>query len=312
MSYKVLICDPFQSEGLSILRDAELDFSYEPAITREELFEKIKEYHAVIVRSRTKIDKEIIDEAGSLRIIVRAGVGLDNIDLEAARIKGIKVESTPEALTQSVAELAIGLILAVLRRIAYSDHSMKKGEWIKKQLIGRELKGKTVGVIGVGGRIGLQVSQILIHGFKAHVIGYDVVDVADKAGEIGFKTAESIDELLESSDIVTLHVPYLPSTHHLINKERIEKMKNGAILINTSRGRIVDGKALLEALKEGKIIGAGLDVFHDEPPKEDWEKELISHPLTVCTCHIGAQTEEAQKIAAILAAELVVQEFKNK
>ncbi|MEM3045404.1 MAG: NAD(P)-dependent oxidoreductase, partial [Candidatus Bathyarchaeia archaeon] len=243
--------------------------------------------------------------------IVRAGVGLDNIDLEAARAKGVRVESTPEALTQSVAELTIGLILAVLRRIAYADQSMKKGEWIKRQLIGQELKGKTVGVVGVGGRIGLQVSKMLVHGFQAEVVGYDVIDVSGKAVEIGFKPVASLDELLPIADIVTLHVPYLPSTHHLIDGERIERMKDGAILINTSRGRIVDGEALLHAIRRGKIAGAGLDVYHDEPPREGWELELISHPATVCTCHIGAQTVEAQKTAAVLAAELVIQGLKN-
>jgi D-3-phosphoglycerate dehydrogenase len=312
MPYKVLICDPLQQEGISTLRNAGFEVDYEPAITREELLEKIGGYHAVIVRGRTRIDKDIIDKAGSLKLIVRAGVGLDNIDLEAAKTRGIRVESTPEALTQSVAELTIGLILAVLRRIPYSDHSMKRGEWIKKQLIGRELKGKAVGVVGAGGRIGLQVSKILIHGFQAQVIGYDIIDITGKAEEIGFKTAASLEELLPHVDIVTLHVPYLPSTHHLIDREKIEKMRDGAILINTSRGRIVDGEALLEALKKGKIAGAGLDVFHDEPPREEWEKELISHPATVCTCHIGAQTEEAQRIAAVLAAESVIREFKNK
>ena len=311
MPYKVLICDPLQPEGVSILKDAKLEVDYAPTITREDLLKKIMDYHAIIVRSRTKVDKEVIEKADSLRLVVRAGAGLDNIDLEAARIKNVKVKSTPEALTQSVAELTIGLILSVLRSIAYSDRSMKKGEWIKKRLIGQELKGKVVGVIGVGGRIGLQVSKMLINGFNAQVIGYDVIDVSEKAKKIGFKPATSLDELLPNADIVTLHVPYLPSTHHLIDKERIDEMKDGAILINTARGRIVDGKALLKAIKKGKIAGAGLDVFHDEPPKEDWEKELISHPATVCTCHIGAQTLEAQRTAAKLAAEIIIQEFKG-
>lgn len=312
MSYRVLICDPLQPEGRSILEEAGFEVDYSPAITREELLKKIGGYHAIVVRSRTKIDREIIEKADSLRLIVRAGAGLDNIDLEAAKSKNIKVESTPAALTQSVAELTIGLILSLLRSIAYSDRSMKRGEWIKKQLIGQELRGKTVGVIGVGGRIGLQVSKILINGFNAQVIGYDVIDISEKAKEIGFKPASSLDELLSNADIVTLHVPYLPSTHHLIDKEKIDKMKDGAILINTARGRIVDGKALLEAIKKGKIAGAGLDVFHDEPPKEDWEKELISQPVTVCTCHIGAQTIEAQKIAAKLAAEIIIRELMGR
>ncbi|MGC8849022.1 MAG: NAD(P)-dependent oxidoreductase, partial [Candidatus Bathyarchaeia archaeon] len=157
----------------------------------------------------------------------------------------------------------------------------------------------------------LQVSKILIHGFQAQVLGYDVIDISGKAAEVGFKPVASLDELLPIADIVTLHVPYLQTTHHLIDRGRIEKMKDGAILINTSRGRIVDGEALLDAIKKGKIAGAGLDVYHDEPPREAWEVELISHPATVCTCHIGAQTVEAQKAAAIIAADLVIREFRN-
>ncbi|MEM3476418.1 MAG: NAD(P)-dependent oxidoreductase, partial [Candidatus Bathyarchaeia archaeon] len=152
--------------------------------------------------------------------------------------------------------------------------------------------------------------RILKEGFKSRVIGYDIIDVTDKAEKIGFEATKSLDELLKKSDIVTIHVPYLPSTHHLINEEKINIMKNGAILINTSRGDIVDGEALLKALKTGKLAGAGLDVFHKEPPEDTWEKELIGLENVVCTCHIGAQTIEAQKQASIMAATQLIEALK--
>jgi D-3-phosphoglycerate dehydrogenase len=188
---------------------------------------------------------------------------------------------------------------------------MKEGKWIKAQLVGRELKDKTVGVVGVAGRIGLTVASTVKNGFGASVIGYDVIDVKDKAAKIGFEVAEKLEDLLKKSDIITIHVPYLPSTHHLIDEKMISMMRNGAILVNTSRADIVDGKALLKTLKSGKLGGVGLDVFHNEPPKEDWEKELVnlSNGLSVCTCHIGAQTREAQKLESVMVAEQMINIF---
>jgi D-3-phosphoglycerate dehydrogenase len=311
LNYKILICDSIHPIGLSILKKANFEIVYEPEVKSEDLLKKVGNINAIIVRSRTIIDRAVIDKASHLQIIVRAGAGLDNIDEKAAEKKKIKVLSTPEALTYSVAELAIGLMLDVLRKISYSDTSMKRGKWIKKQLIGRELKGKIVGIIGAGGRIGYHVCKILSNGFGAKVIGYDVIDISKLADEAGFQVSNSLDELISESDIITIHVPYLPTTHHLIDREKIDKMKKNAILINTARGRIVDGKSLLDAIKQGKILGAGLDVFHDEPPKEQWEKELISNPKIVCTSHIGSQTVEAQEYASKNAAEIVIQELKS-
>jgi D-3-phosphoglycerate dehydrogenase len=308
---KILICDSIDPEGLEKLKEAGHEVIEKTQITYEELKREIEGFDAIVVRSRTKVTREIIEKGKKLKVIARAGVGLDNIDANAANEKGIKVISTPAAPTTSVAELAVGLMLAVLRKIPYADAAMKEGKWIKKELMGRTLGSLTIGVVGVGGRIGLEVARILKEGFKCKVIGYDIIDVTDKAEKIGFEATKSLDELLKNSDIVTIHVPYLPSTHHLINEEKINLMKNGSILINTSRGDIVDGKALLKALKSGKLAGAGLDVFHKEPPEEDWEKELINlKGVTVCTCHIGAQTIEAQKQASIIAATQLIEALK--
>jgi len=192
-----------------------------------------------------------------------------------------------------------------------ADQAMKQVQWTKAQLMGRELRGKTLGVVGVGGRIGAEVARIARHGFGMNVIGYDVVDVRDKASQVGFEVSTKLEDLLENSDIVTIHVPYLPSTHHLIDDARIRRMKPGSILINTSRGDVVDGKALLEAIKEGRIAGAGLDVFHDEPPKEDWERELatLQSGRSVCTPHIGAQTQECQRLESVTVAQEIIRIF---
>jgi D-3-phosphoglycerate dehydrogenase len=228
---------------------------------------------------------------------------LDNIDLEAARKKSITIVSTPAAPTTSVAELVIGLMLSVLRKISQSDRAMKEGKWIKAELMGSELKSKTIGVLGAAGRIGLEVAHIAIQGFGAKVTGYDVIEYAEKAKQVGLRVVPALPDLLKEADIVTIHVPYMPSTHHLINEKTISEMKDGAILINASRGDIVDGQALLLALKSAKLAGAALDVFHKEPPVDEWEKELTKLPNVVCTSHIGAQTVECQRLESTMVAE---------
>jgi D-3-phosphoglycerate dehydrogenase len=311
LAIKILVCDPIEPEGVKMLRDAGYQVDEQPQIGADELKAKVSGYDGVIVRGRTKITREVMQAGNKLRVIARSGVGLDNIDLQSAKEKGVQVVSTPAAPSTSVAELAVTLMLSVLRQISYSDKAMKEGKWIKAQLIGGELKDKTVGVVGVAGRIGLTVTSIVKNGFGASVIGYDVIDVKDKADKIGFEVAEKLEDLLKKSDIITIHVPYLPSTHHLIDEKMISIMKNGAILVNTSRADIVDGKALLKALKNGRLGGVGLDVFHNEPPKEDWEKELVtmSSGLSVCTCHIGAQTREAQKLESTMVAEQMINIF---
>ncbi len=306
---QVLICDPIHPDGLAILRAAGLQVDDQAGVDRSKLMELIPNYEVVIVRGRTKIDADVIKASRRLRIVGRAGVGLDNIDVEAARAAGIQVWNTPGAPSTSVAELTVGLILSLLRKIPLADHDMKAGRWIKNQLMGEELQGKKVGVIGRAGRIGNEVSRILTVGFQAEVLGYDVVKPRGVPG-LSYEFTESIEELLQKSEIVTIHVPYTPQTHHLLDGKRLAMMRRGSYLINTSRGDIVDGPSLLELLRQGQLAGAGVDVFHLEPPVDDWEKALVSLPngVTVATCHIGAQTLQAQRRESVDLAQKIVSE----
>jgi D-3-phosphoglycerate dehydrogenase len=188
---------------------------------------------------------------------------------------------------------------------------MKEGKWAKSELMGTELKGKIVGVVGVVGRIGLEVARIAIQGFGAKVVGYDVLDMKEQSRQLGFRPVTDVNELLREADVITIHVPYLKSTHHLIDQKAMGIMKKNAVIINPSRGDIIDGQVLLSALKEGKLGGAGLDVFHKEPPVDDWEKQLVSLPNVVCTSHIGAQTVECQRLESTMVAEQLIAAFKK-
>ncbi len=303
---KVLVSDPIDPEGIAILSAAGFQVRNEAGIDRSKLAAMISEYEILVVRGRTKVDASLIKNAPRLKIIGRAGVGLDNVDLQAAKDAGISVLNTPGAPSTSVAELTIGLMLSLLRKIPLADSSMREGRWIKNQLLGEELQGKTIGVIGRAGRIGTEVSRILTVGFQAEVLGYDVIRPRGVPG-LSYELAETVEELLERSDIVTIHVPYTAQTHHLLNDTSLRVMKKGSYLVNTSRGDIVDGQALLRILKQGHLAGAGLDVFHLEPPIDEWEKELVRMPsgVTVATCHIGAETRQAQKRASLELAERI-------
>lgn len=302
---RVLISDPIDDEGVKILSDAGFTVDNQPGIDKTKLASIINQYDALIVRGRTKVDAGLIRNS-KLKIVGRAGVGLDNIDLQAAKEKGVTVLNTPSAPTTSVAELTVGLMLCLLRKIPFADHSMKEGRWIKSQLMGEELQSKKIGIIGRAGRIGNEVSRILTVGFQAYVLGYDVIRPRGVPG-LSYEITDSIEDLLQRCDIVTIHVPYSPQTHHLLNEARLRMMRKGSYLVNTSRGDIVEGSALLMLLKEGQIGGAGLDVFHLEPPVDEWERELVNLPngTTVVTCHIGAETQQAQKRASIEIAERI-------
>ncbi len=306
---RVLVCDSVHPDGLAILRAAGFEVDDQAGIDKAKLVELIPNYEVAVVRGRTRFDASMIMAARKLRIIGRAGVGLDNIDLEAARAGGIKVLNTPGAPSTSVAELTIGLILSLLRKIPLADQEMKAGRWIKNQLMGEELQGKRVGVIGRAGRIGNEVSRILTVGFQADVLGYDVVKPRGVPG-LSYEFTESIEELLQKSEVVTIHVPYTPQTHHLLDGKRLAMMRRGSYLINTSRGDIVDGPSLLELLRQGRLAGVGLDVFHLEPPVDEWEKAMVSLPngTTVATCHIGAQTSQAQRKESVELAQRIVSE----
>jgi D-3-phosphoglycerate dehydrogenase / 2-oxoglutarate reductase len=302
---RVLISDPIEEEGIKILSDAGFTVDNQPGIDKSKISAIINQYDVLIVRGRTKVDASLIQNS-KLKIVGRAGVGLDNVDLQAAKEKGVTVLNTPSAPTTSVAELTVGLMLCLLRKIPLADQNMKAGRWIKNQLIGEELQSKKIGIIGRAGRIGNEVSRILTVGFQADVLGYDVIRPRGVPG-LSYEITDSIDDLLKKCDIVTIHVPYSPQTHYLLSEARLKSMRKGSYLVNTSRGDIVEGPALLRLLKGGHLAGAGLDVFHLEPPVDEWEREMVSLPngTTVVTCHIGAETRQAQRRASIEIAERI-------
>lgn len=302
---RVLVCDPIHEDGVAMLKQAGFKVDVNPTISVQELKEAISNYDALVVRSRTKVTKEIIEAGRHLKAVGRAGAGLDNIDVEAAEKEGIMVLNTPEAPAQAVAELTIGLMLSLARSIPFADHTMKEGKWIKKELEGWQLKDKTLGVIGLG-NVGEKVAKIA----KALGMRILITKRTPPPPEL-LKELEAefipLKELLQRSDIVTIHVPLTPQTHHMISAKEIQTMKDGAYLINTSRGAIVDEKALSDALQSGKLGGAALDVYEIEPPTDF---SLIRLPNVVATPHIGAQTIESQRIAAVIIAEKLIKALK--
>ncbi len=303
---KVGICDPIAKEGVEYLKKEGFEVIDLTGVPKDELPKHVEDLDAIIIRSATKVRKEFIDAAKNLKVIGRAGVGLDNVDVDYAKSKGIKVLNTPGATSISVAELVIGLILAVMRKIAYADRGMRRGEWPKKKCKGIEMYGKTLGIIGIG-RIGREVAK-RARAFGMKVIYYDVFKLDDKtANELGVEYRD-LDELIEEADVITLHVPLLPETKHMINAERIAKMKDGAIVINAARGGVVDEEALYEALKSGKLYGAALDVYEHEPLKES---KLFELDNIVLTPHIGAQAKEGQTRAGIEIAQKVAEALKS-
>lgn len=305
---RVLICEPLHATAVEKLRAAGFEVVEQHGLQGEELACALAKVDAAIVRGGTKVTKEVLAALPSdsrLKLIVRAGVGLDNIDLEAAKERGIKVFNTPRGPTISVAELTLGLMLALARRIAYADHAMKEKRWVKWELRGTELRGKRLGIVGLG-RIGSEVAR-LAKAFGMEIIAFSKKYDPRVVEELEIKLVE-LDELLKTSDFVSLHVPLTPETHHMIGERELRMMKPTAFLINTARGAVVDSKALLRALEEEWIAGAGLDVFEEEPPT-DWR--LVQHPKVVATPHIGAQTEEARRRNAEMAAEIVIRELSN-
>lgn len=301
-SEKVLICDQVDAVLVDILKKNGLQVSYEPQITPDDLAKKITDYEIVIVRSRTTITKELIQKTTKCKILARVGVGLDNIDTDAAKAKNIRVINAVEGAMNAVAELVIGLMLAMARDIPRADRELRNNNWIKKELMGTELAGKYLGIVGLG-NIGKRLAR-LARALNMNIIGYDVVPIdAEFAKEVGLMKAD-LDTLLQSADYVSLHVPLLEGTRNLINAQRISTMKKTARIINTSRGGTVDEIALYEALKAGNLGGAALDVFDKEPAIGN---KLITLPNFIATPHIGAQTKEAQSLAANIIGEKIIQ-----
>ena len=281
---RLIVCDPIDASAVEAIRDLGIDVDVRDDITLDALAEIISDYDAMIVRSRTKVREPLIDKATNLKLIVRAGVGLDSINVDYADSKGITVANTPAASTNAVAELTLGLMLSLARHIPRADATMKAGEWAKKQLKGTEIQGKTLGVIGYG-RIGQAVGE------KAKALGMTVVahDPYVKHEDI-----VDFDELLASADYVTLHLPHIESTHHLLSTDEFAKMKPGVRVVHAARGGVIDEAALYDALEEGHVAAAALDVYSEEPPTGDLLRDLVELPQVVATPHIGAGTTEAK------------------
>jgi D-3-phosphoglycerate dehydrogenase len=289
--YHILITDGLDARGQSILR-ASAKVDYRDNTSAEDLLKLIGEYDALIVRGQTRVTAPVMEAASRLKVIGRAGVGVDNIDLEAARKHHIAVVNAPTSTTVAVAELAFGLLLSLAREIPRADTALKQGQWPKKELEGVELNGKTLGVIGFG-RIGVEVGRRAA-AFGMNVIIYDP-NVSEHELEHGNAEPVSIQDLYAWSDFISLHLPLNVQTRDLIGRQAFSQMKDGVRIVSTARGGIIDESALLEALNSGRVAGAALDVFEEEPPGLT---ELVSHPRVIGTPHIGAQTAEAQSRAA--------------
>jgi len=307
MSVKILVCDPIDVEGSDRLRQEGFEVDIKSSIEQAELEKVIKDYDVLVVRSRTKVTKQLFEKGSRLKVVGRVGAGVDNIDIEAAKKRGVTVLNTPEAPADSVAELTIGLMLALARNISCADRSMKEGKWAKKELKGSLLNGKTLGLIGLG-NVGTKVAKVA-KAFGMKVLVTKRTPPSRELLEMLEAEYIPLGELLKRSDMVSVHVPLTEQTSNMIGAEELSLMKKGAILINTSRGNIVNEDALLKALKSGKLGGAGLDVYCAEPPLN---LELVRLPNVVCTPHIGAQTEEAQKAASVLLAEKICRFFKER
>jgi D-3-phosphoglycerate dehydrogenase len=303
---RVLVCDSIDNAGIESLRRSGMIVEYQPNIKSNELISSINKYDVLVVRSRTKITRDIIEAAHNIKIIARVGVGLDNIDVNAAESKKIRVINSPEAVINAVSELVIGQMLSLARSIPFADLETKKGNWIKKDLMGIELRGKYLGIVGVG-NIGRNIARIG-KALRMNLIGYDIYPInKDFIKEVGLIVTD-LDTLIQSADFITCHVPLTLETKKMFNREKLSKMKSTAFLINTSRGEIIDEDALFDALRNGKIAGAALDVYEMEPPTN---RMLLELPNVICTPHIGAQTKEAQELAAMVIAEKIIQTLRE-
>ncbi|MBN1527085.1 MAG: phosphoglycerate dehydrogenase [Candidatus Omnitrophica bacterium] len=301
MPFKVLISDSLSKEAVEILqREKEFSVDVNTKLTPDDLKKVIKDYDALLVRSATKVTKDVIAAADKLKIIGRAGVGLDNVDVEAASKKGVIVVNTPAGNTISTAEQTFALILALSRNIAAGDASMRRGEWERKKFMGVELYGKTLGIVGLG-RIGSEVAKRAIS-FEMKVLAFDPYLSVEKAKELGIESTD-LETLLKGSDYITVHTPMTDETKHMISDKQFEIMKKGVRLVNCARGGIIDEEALVRAIESGKVAGAALDVYEKEPPPAD--SKLRKVEKMVLAPHLGASTEEAQVNVAIDVANTV-------
>lgn len=299
---KIIICDKTEKEYIEQMRGAGLTVDVRDDITPEQLMVELPNYDGMVVRSRTKVRKDLIDVCPNLKVIVRGGAGLDTIDHEYAKEKGIAVMNTPLANSKSVAELAIGYMLMMARSLYAASATMKAEKWEKKAFNGDEIGGKTLGLIGIG-NIGKEVAKRAI-AMEMSVVAYDPFV---KEAPAGIKLV-SLDELLAQADYISLHLPKTKESSNMIGKEQFGKMKNGVRIVNCARGGIVNEDALYEALTSGKVAGAALDVFNEEPPT-DWKLAKLDN--VIASPHIGAATKEAQARVGAEVAEKLIAFSKN-
>ncbi|NPA58184.1 MAG: phosphoglycerate dehydrogenase [Aquificae bacterium] len=308
--FKVLVTDHISSKGLDILNaEPEIDLDYQPEIRWEELLEIVKDYDAIITRSRTPVNEELLERAEKLKVVGRAGVGVDNVDLEACSRRGILVVNTPGANTVGAAELTIAHMYAVLRKLHLAHESMMRGEWNRKKFMGEELDGKVVGIVGLG-NVGSQVA-IRCKAAGSKVIAYDPYIPREKGDRLGVELVDTLEELIKRSDIITLHCPLTEETRGMIGRREFEMMKDGVYFINCARGGIVDEDALYEYMKKGKFAGIGLDVFGKEPP-DDRIRRIFEFPNISLSPHIGANTYESQDKVAVKIAQQVIAALKGE
>ena len=297
---RVLVKEKISAAGIELLRE-HFDVEVRTDMTDAELKEQINDYDALIVRSATKVTADMLDASTRMRIIGRAGSGVDNIDVKAATKKGIVVANAPESNAIAAAEHAIALMMAQARQIPQAHVSLKAGKWERSKFGGVELTGKTLGLIGLG-RIGMIVAQ-RAKGLRMEVIAYDPFVSSDRFRENGLEQAESLDDVYAKADFITVHLPKMPETMGIVNDEAFAKMKDCVRIVNAARGGIIDEEALVRALESGKVASAGLDVFTQEPPPADFP--LLAFDNVVATPHLGASTEEAQDKAGTMIAEQV-------
>ncbi len=308
MAFKILIPDDLSNAGLDLLRaDPQLTLNVAKKMARNELLEQIGEYDALIVRSDTKVDAEVLRAGKKLRVVGRAGIGVDTIDVDEATKRGIIVMNTPQANTTATCEHTVAMMLALARNIPQADASLRRGEWTRSKFTGVQLAGKTLGVIGFG-RIGQQVAR-RAQSFGMEIIAFDPYVTTETARQVR-ATLTTLDELLAQSDFVTLHASLISGSKGILNREAIAKMKKGARVINVARGALIDMDALAEALQSGQLAGAAIDVFEPEPPSADLAVFKLSN--VVVTPHLGASTVEAQRDVSIQMAEQIIDTLHDR
>lgn len=298
---RILILDKISKEGIEMMKKDGIEVDLKMDFPREKIGEVIDDYQGVVVRSKTKLTKEILNRAQNLKFIIRAGVGLDNIDVETAKEKGIEVFNTPEASSIAVAELTIGFLISLSRFIPQATASLKAGKWEKEKFEGIEIYGKILGIIGLG-RIGKEVAK------RAKVLGMKALGYDPLVKEVSEVEMVELDFLLRNSDYITLHTPLNEKTRNLINEKTINGMKDGVFIINSARGGLIDENDLFQALQAGKVRGAAFDVFEVEPPLKN---KLLSLESFICTPHIGALTAQAQGKIGAEVAKIAI-EYKKK